>query len=168
MIALSGPFYAAALLLAAAGAFKVLRPGPAARALAAMRVPAPPLAARLLGAVELAVAAAAFSGGRPGAVALAVTYGAFAVYALLAGRRAADCGCFGSTTPLGGVHVAVDAGLAAVAAAVAVEPLGAPREVLAATPLAGIPLTVLALVTAYLLYVTLTGYADLRSAQQAR
>ncbi len=161
---LAGPYYAAALLVAAAGTAKLARPRPAVDALRAAGLPARPVLVRALGLGELAVAALAVAAGAAGAAALAAAYLGFALYARHAGDRAASCGCFGAAgAPLGALHVTVNLALAGVAAAVAVVPLPDPGDVLGAQPGIALPFTLLVATTAYLLYLTMTRYAELRT-----
>ncbi|MGH3664830.1 MAG: hypothetical protein ACRDU8_01845, partial [Egibacteraceae bacterium] len=65
MSLLAGPYWAAALLLAVAGAPKILRPHPTVRALRALWLPATPPLVRVLGAVEVGVGLAAVVLGGP-------------------------------------------------------------------------------------------------------
>ncbi len=160
---LAGPYYAAALLVAGAGAAKLARPDAAYRAVRAAGLPATRTLVRGLGAVEIGVAGAALAGARTGAMLLAASYLLFAGYAAFAGRRSAACGCFGEAgAPLGRLHVVVDLALAAVAAAVALAPLPGLAGLLAAQPVAGAPFALAVVVVAALLYVTLTRFAEVR------
>ena len=128
MHGLLGPLLIAALVLAAAGLAKTVRPRPAAAAISTL-----PLTvdgslsvtlARMLGIVEVAVAVWAMV--TLSAIALAFVagfYGAFAVFVLLSlngSVPAASCGCFGSddSPPTVGHFVfnAVAAGLAIIGA----------------------------------------------------
>ncbi|MCW2679056.1 MAG: hypothetical protein JWM62_457, partial [Frankiales bacterium] len=100
---------------------------------------------------------AAATGSRLAAAGIALSYAAFSGFVLLALRRGgvlASCGCFGKAdTPPTATHVAVTAGLAAVAAVVAVRPVGPLPDLLAAQPGHGVPLLVTSAavaVTAYL------------------
>ncbi|MDQ1702371.1 MAG: hypothetical protein QOF57_1623, partial [Frankiaceae bacterium] len=72
------------------------------------------------------------------AAAVAASYLAFSVFVLVAlvrGSVLSSCGCFGRVdTPATRLHVAVTAGLAAVAVAVAVRPTASARELLAGHP----------------------------------
>jgi Methylamine utilisation protein MauE len=126
----SGPMVLGALLgvvagvLAVGGIAKLLGPEATVPMLRALGLPSSPVLARLLGAVEVGVGAAAFLvGGRGLAIAVAVLFTIFtiAVLRLRAGGEAVSCGCFGrSSAPPTMVHVVVDvvAALVAVAAAV--------------------------------------------------
>ena len=130
MAVLAGPFVASAALLGAAGALKIGRPAPTARALGALGLPRSPVVVRVGAAVEVVVAAGAIlAGSRPFAAAVALSYLAFAAFVLVALRRhvpLSSCGCFGGATdtpPTYG-HVAFDLAAAAVAVAVALHPHG--------------------------------------------
>lgn len=88
----------AAVLLGAAGASKAVAPEPASAALARLQLYHRPWAVRLLGLVELVVAASAFIlGGIVPATALAALYAGFAVVAAAMVRSGSEepCGCFG-------------------------------------------------------------------------
>ena len=88
----------AAVLLGAAGASKAVAPEPASAALARLQLYHRPWAVRLLGLVELVVAASAFIlGGIVPATALAALYAGFAVVAAAMVRSGSGepCGCFG-------------------------------------------------------------------------
>lgn len=147
MDALAGPYLAAAALLVAAGAAKLLDPLPLVRALRSVGLPAPHLLVRAGALVELVLGLAAIvTGSRVAAAGVALSYAVFSVFVLVALRRGgvlASCGCFGKAdTPPTATHVAVTAALAAVAAAVASQPLGRVDELLAAQPGHGLPLLV--------------------------
>ncbi|MXW59781.1 MAG: hypothetical protein F4124_12935 [Acidimicrobiia bacterium] len=88
----------AAVLLGTAGASKAVTPAPASAALARLQLYHRQWAVRLLGLVELVVAASAFIvGGIVPATALAALYAGFAVVAaaMVRSGSAAPCGCFG-------------------------------------------------------------------------
>ncbi len=141
----SGPLLAAAGLLVAAGAPKVLRPDSAVRALRSVQLRVPASAVRLGGAVEAAVGAAAvMTGARWAAALVAASYLAFAGFVALALRTGgviASCGCFGrADTPPTRVHIAVNLLLAAGAAAATVVPPGALPMLLSGSPWGGVPL----------------------------
>jgi hypothetical protein len=144
---------AAALLLLAAGAAKVVDPSRTAVALAALgwAVPAGVVRAGALGEAVLGAATLAV-GGRVTAALVALSYagfGWFVVAALRAGTPIGSCGCFGrADTPPRWAHVAVDAAFAGAGlagAVVGVDPLvGAPAwAVAAALAAAGAGLVVL-------------------------
>jgi len=95
---LAAPYLMAAVLLATAGATKVITPIPAATALLKLGAGCPPWVVRLLGLVELTIAVSAFVvGGILPASALAVLYGGLTLVALamLRADPGAECGCFG-------------------------------------------------------------------------
>ena len=102
----------AAVLLGAAGASKTVAPEPASAALARLQLYDRPWAVRLLGLVELVVAASAFIvGGIVPATALAALYAGFAVVAaaMVRSGSAASCGCFGRVEmPATWRHVAIN------------------------------------------------------------
>jgi hypothetical protein len=83
-----------------------------------------------------------------------VALAAFVVAALRAGTMVGSCGCFGrEDTPPHLLHVVVDVGLAASAAAAAVRDLGAPLDAIADAPgeglvVAGVSVLAVALVYA--------------------
>ena len=142
---LSGPFVLAAAVLAVGGAMKLVRPGPAAGALAALHIPAARVAARLMGAAELVAGSAALVfGGRAAALVVAGFYLVFAgfVAAAMSGRiEVASCGCFGQEdAPPGSTHLVIDlvaAGVCLTAALVA--PPSGIVDLVATQPWAGIP-----------------------------
>jgi hypothetical protein len=120
MEALAGPYAATAVLLVVAGAPKVVRPLPTARALTLLRLPGRPLLVRLFGAVETVIGVAALARGGPVVAALvAASYALFAAVVLVALRRGgplSSCGCFGKAdTPPTRLHLALNVLAAAVA-----------------------------------------------------
>lgn len=117
-----GPALIAAIVLAAAGAAKVLRPSDTAKALAAAGARwASPGVVRTLAAAELALAVWAGLSAHVVALAgVAVAYMAFAVFVLWAMHQQtplSTCGCFGEPdTPPTLTHVVVNVALGAAAA----------------------------------------------------
>ena len=114
--------HAAAGLLVVSGVTKVLRPSTVLPALAALRLPAMAALAIAIGGAEIAVGGLVIAVGGPWSAGLqALTYAGFAVVVLAVRTRdeTAPCGCFGTATPPGVLHLAVDVVLcgAAVAAA---------------------------------------------------
>ena len=113
---LIGPYLAACLLLVAAGVGKLRPRRGAAGEPGRRRRRAAAAAEVLLGACGLAVL------DRGVAAAVALAYAGFAGYVVVERRRRgrlASCGCFGAEdTPVTRLHVALDLGLAAAAAAV--------------------------------------------------
>lgn len=170
MSSLAGPFFAAVVLLAVAGAVKVLSPDATRVALRSAGLPSTRAAATSLGVVELAVASAALIwGGALPAAAVAVAYLGFAGFSAVVRSRSkgqASCGCFGaSDAPLGLVHVAIDLALAAVAVALVVDPIGNVWTEAANTPWAGVPLLALVALVAWLVQVSLTLLPELWAAR---
>lgn len=161
MPALAGPLFAAAALLAIAGAGKVARPDATRVALRRGGVPSSTLVARGLGAVEVAIGVAAIALGGPiPAMATAAAYLGFAWFAHRLDRASqgtADCGCFGSSSaPVGTLHVVVNLAIAAVCAAAAVtDPVGIAAAT-TDTPWAGVPFLALTALLTWMLSVTLT------------
>ena len=155
-----------ALLLAAAGAQKLTSPAATGAALQTAKLPSNSMLVRLLGGYELVLAAGVLLvGGTMPAVLLALTYGAFAVFALRQSRRGEGCGCFGEAdAPTTSVHVVLNSIGAAVAAVAAFLP-ALPLPVLRAQPLVLlVALALLATATA-LLRLVLTALPELTAAQ---
>jgi uncharacterized membrane protein YphA (DoxX/SURF4 family) len=126
---LSGPFLAISALLAVAGATKVFRPKYTVGALRAAGLPANNTLVRSLGLAEVGAGIAAiWTGASLWAGAIGIFYLGFAIfviYALRSGIPIASCGCFGSPdTPPNVGHVVLDLTAAAVALAVAIDPIG--------------------------------------------
>lgn len=166
-MAFMGPYLAAAVLLAVAGAAKVRDPGDLATA-----APVGPGVVRVLAAVELVLGVVAVV--RPSTVAaaaVAASYVAFATYVVWLRARGgplATCGCFGAvdTAPTR-AHVVVDLALAAAAAGVAAGPVaGWLPEVLADQPGAGWPLVLTAVAIALLAYGVLSPLARVEGARR--
>lgn len=148
-MAVGALLYAVAGLLVVAGLFKIVRPEESQEALRLMGLPSRRWAAWVLGASEVMLGAGAvLAGGELLAGAVALVYGAFAVFVLMQRRRSADaaCGCLGGASPASPLHVAVNVGAAAVAAAAALA--GAPGlpEALSGAGAPTSALTVIALV----------------------
>lgn len=172
MSPVAGPFFAAVLVLGAAGALKLARPDAARVALRAAGLPSSAAAVRVLGAGELAIAIWALGwGGRGAAAAVAAAYLGFAGFAEVVRRRSrgrAPCGCFGSSgAPLTSLHVAVDAVVAAVALAAVVRPVPGLIDAAADTPAAGVAFLGYTLLLAWLLQVVLTALPELDAAVHA-
>jgi len=177
MSAVAGPFFAAAGLLGVAGAAKVARPSSTVRALRAAALPGTatgeglgaPVAGRLLGVVEVAVAVAALAlGGRATAGLVAATYAGFALFTARLLRTAgagADCGCFGAeTSPASSIHIVVNLVIAAIAGLAVAWPTRPLAGVLGDQPLAGLPFLGVTVVSGWLLFAFLTVVPDLRAA----
>jgi hypothetical protein len=167
-----GAYGAAALLLAAGGGAKALRPHATARALGQLdllprqagRLVFSPAAVRIAGLVEVAVGGAAlFAAGRAGtaaAGAVAASYALFAVVVAMAYRRRAplsSCGCFGETeAPPTPAHAALNLGFAACAVAVLVGSHASVARVTTDRPATGVVFALLTVTTAYLAYLVMT------------
>jgi hypothetical protein len=173
MDAWAGPFAAATLLLAAAGAAKAHDPATTVGALRAAGRPVPPGVVRAGGAVELGIALwALVTGALLPALLVAASYLAFTGFVVVALRRRTpigSCGCFGKVdTPPSVVHVVVNLGAAAAAVAVA---LGGPlpiADVLADQPAFGIPFAALTLTATACAFLALTALPQLQQAVRAR
>jgi hypothetical protein len=139
MPALTGPALTAALLLVFAGAMKAVDPAMTAGALRALGLPSSKILVRAGAAAELLLGLLAVIAGWVAVwwlvAASYVAFAAFVVAALRAGTMVGSCGCFGrEDTPPHLLHVVVDVGLAASAAAAAVRDLGAPLDAIADAP----------------------------------
>jgi hypothetical protein len=137
-----GGYGAAAIVLAAGGAAKAVRPAGTARALRRLRVPASPAVVRTGGAAEMAVGGAALvAGGRWPAVLVLVSYAAFTAVVAVAARRGSplsSCGCFGEVdAPPTNLHAVLNAAFAALAAAAVARAGAVPSVVTAAGHVAG-------------------------------
>lgn len=165
MSALAGPLFAAALLMALAGAFKLTRPDATRVALRTAGLPSGSVAVRVLGAVEVvaALVVVALGGRLAGAIVLVayIGFAGFAAHLANRSRRSVPCGCFGSSSaPVGRLHVIVNLFLAAVGAAsiaVPTDGIGAVAE----TPAAGVPFVAFTLMLTWLLLVALTALPEL-------
>jgi len=174
-VELIGPYLAACVLLAAAGAAKALRPGDTARAVVAT-VPLPPATVRAL--VRIGAAAEAVLGlaacVRPSASSaglVALSYLGFALFVALVqaqGGPLASCGCFGTPdTPATRLHVVIDLALAASSAAVAATVHAQwLSTLLSRQPWHGVPLVLVSLLCAWLAYLALGRLSDLGAARR--
>ena len=158
---LAGPFLAAAVLLVAAGAAKLVDPLPLVRALRSARLPGGATLVRALALGEVVLGlAAVLVGSRLTAIGVALSYAGFTGFVLLARRRGgvlASCGCFGKAdTPPTTTHVVTTGALAVVAAAVAVRPLGNLPDLLGVSPGGGLPLLVVTAAVAVTTYLVLS------------
>jgi hypothetical protein len=168
MSALAGPVFALAALLGFAGVQKLASPAGTATALRSAGLPASDLLGRLLGAIEIGVAAVAIAFGTPVTAGLLVLlYGGFTLFSwrLAAGGDAASCGCFGQTeAPTTALHVALNAIATAVCAAAVIWPTGGVSDVVAGQPLLGLPFLALTAEAAWLWYVLLEVVPELQAA----
>jgi len=154
-----GPYLAAAMLLAVAGATKAARPAESALALTRLAprlADVAPLIVTVVAIAEACVGVLALVWLAPlPAVLVAGSYGAFAVVVLAVRARGgplATCGCFGGIdTPPTVTHAAIDAAAALAAVTVALQaPDRVQTAVLASSPLHGIPLLLGSALTAVL------------------
>ena len=161
MTALAGPFSAMAVLLAAGGVAKLIRPDGTTRALAAAALPNRVALVRLGAAAETVVGVGALVVGGPvGPVLVAAAYLVFVGFLIRSMRRAkgaGSCGCFGANeAPPSRVHIGFDVLAAVTAAGAAVTDWPGVGSILADQPAAGLPFVVFVAVTAFLGYLTLT------------
>ena len=153
----AGPALALFGLLAIAGIFKLLRPGPTAGALRAARLPSTLLTVRALGLGELAVGVAGVAlGSLVAAAAGAMFYGGFAWFVGHALRHRlpiSSCGCLGtSDTPPTRLHLVFNIAAAVFLVTCAVFPIG-PLGGIGGTPWEeALPFAVFVGVTIYLFY----------------
>jgi hypothetical protein len=158
---------AAALLLAAAGASKLIRP--TGSALTAARLPgvvrlAGPSATRIGGVLELGVAMAALAvGGRVGAGLLALSYTCLAAMSvrLMTVARGADCGCFGRPSRISHWHTTINLGYLLIGLAGLYRPARPLVAVLADRPGYGLLVLLAATTLAYFSYLTMTALPEL-------
>jgi hypothetical protein len=126
MDALAGPLAAAAALLVAGGAPKVVAPGDTTRALRQLRLPATRTLVRVAGAAEIATGVAVLAGAGPVATGLLgawyAVFTAVVVLALRSGAPLATCGCFGGQdTPPTRTHALLVAAASVTAVAATVQ-----------------------------------------------
>ena len=161
---------AAALLLGAAGVAKLITPGPAVLMLRRAWRPMPHVVVRIAAAVEVAVALTALAlGDRWSALGLGACYLAFAVVSarLLQRREHASCGCFGrADSPVGGVHLVLNAAAAGIAAAAALRPPGRFDGLLDGTLLHGVVGAGQSALLAYLGFLSITALPTLTAARR--
>ena len=161
----TGPYLAAALLLAAAGLAKVRRPAGTAIALRQVGLPVPEWAVRAGAGAEVAAGCWAFTSSRPAAGLVALSYLGFAGFVALALRRGSpvsSCGCFGgrnktdnADSPPTLSHAVLNLAAAATAGWAALHAHAGAVIVLRRQPLAGIPLVLLIGAGAYLAYLVI-------------
>jgi hypothetical protein len=121
----SGPFLAACVVLALAGAKKLRRPAVLQPALSALGLRPSATTARAVGAAEVTVALLGAAFGSFFALPVAAAYAILALVALRLLRRSPStpCGCLGgSTAPVTTAHVVVNVVAAVVAALAATVP----------------------------------------------
>jgi hypothetical protein len=126
MSSAAGPFFVVAALLGVAGVAKVRQPLPTATAMRSAGLPGSLGLARVLGGIEVVVAALALGFGGPStALVVAAAYVAFASVAirLIARPAPSGCGCFGDdSAPVTNLHVALNLGAGVLAGLAAVWP----------------------------------------------
>lgn len=162
-----GLLWAAALLLAAAGASKLIRP--TGSTLTAARLPGAarlsgPSATRAGGLLEPGVALAALLlGGRSGAGLLVLSYACLAAMSvrLMTVARGADCGCFGRPSRISHWHTVINLGFLSSGLVGLYRPAPALGTVLADRPGYGLVLLLAAMTLAYLSYLTMTALPEL-------
>lgn len=154
------PVAVASLLLAVAGAAKLVNPAPTGVALRTLRLPSSAIVVRLVGATELVVGVATLAlGGRLLALLLGLAYLSFAVVVVVSVRRGdtASCGCFGRVdTPPSLLHAAVNASLGTAGVGAAVAGLADLGTILADQPAAGLPYLGLVGLATWATYLVLT------------
>jgi hypothetical protein len=141
---LAGPYTVAVVVLALAGAMKVVDAAPTQGALRQIGLPAQRGLVVTLGAAEIAVGVAALTLGTWWTAALvALGYATFTVFVGVALARRlplASCGCFGrDDTPPSWFHVVLNVAFAATAVGVAASPFGSIDTVLGDQPAWGVP-----------------------------
>jgi hypothetical protein len=141
---LSGPFLAACVLLAWAGATKITRPDQTRAAARAIAAPSSKHAVRVLAAIELVAAFIGATIGGVGALFVAIVYLGLSLSAAQLLRRAPDvpCGCLGAEpAPVSPAHVAVNVGATLIALGAIAG--GSPLTVMFSLPFAGVSFVVL-------------------------
>ena len=153
-----GPLWIIAVVVGIAGGWKIVQPGPTRAALAALGARVPPAAVRVLGLVELVLAAAVVVvGGRVLASATAALFVGFAAIAERLRGRNVSCGCFGSASARSSRwHVGVDLAGALVAAVAAVAGPPGAADAWGRLPMAGVPHVVMVLTGAAAVLALLT------------
>ncbi len=157
-----------AALLGVAGVAKLRRPLPTAQAMRSAGLLGSLGLARLLGAVEVAVAVAALLFGGPStALVVAAAYVGFASVSirLMARSGSEGCGCFGDdSAPVTNLHVVLNLLAAALAAFAAVWPTQGLPWIVADEPLGSVLLAALVAVGVLLAQAAFTSLPDLLAA----
>jgi hypothetical protein len=178
---LIGPYLIGCVILILAGAMKAFRPGDTARGLlpllptrfrSRVQLRQLGLVIRLVSFLEVGLGLVALVLPRPVSAAMvAASYIAFAAivaYARSQGGALASCGCFGTPdTPATFLHALLDIVLGITSASVAVSAprVGSILGVLSHQPLHGAPLVLVAVVGAWLTYLTLSVLSALHAAR---
>jgi hypothetical protein len=137
-----GPLSIVSVVLVLAGTAKVTQPREGEGALRALGLRVPAVVVRGFGAGEVGLGLYAIAfGGRTAGALVALLYAGFAVAALRLRAVDASCGCFGaaSSTPPGGVHVAVNGAAAAIGVWAAATRTGGVVDQWRELPALGIP-----------------------------
>lgn len=166
MLVLVAATWVTAFLLVMAGGRKVVRPHPTSAALRSAGLPAHPRLVRLSGAGEVGLGAAVlFVGGAVPTMLLGALQCGFAVFSMRQRRAGSDCGCFGDGgTPVTGIHVWLNATLAALAFGASVVPGPPMASLLAGRPVTAAAVAVLVVTAAAGLRLLLTAVPDLAAA----
>jgi hypothetical protein len=169
----AAPLAAAALLLAAGGLAKLVRPDGTVRALSSAALPGGRMLVRLGAVAEVAVGAGALlirGPWGPAAVAAAyLLFVAFLARSMQTARGAGSCGCFGATdAPPSRIHVGVDVAAAGAALTAAVTGWPGLGDVLGSQPGAGLPFLFLVAITSYLAYLVLTALPAILTVDQVQ
>jgi len=171
MEALAGPYQATLVVLALGGLAKLRRPHAFEYALRQLRLPARGGFGRAAGAIEIALAIAAFvTGARWVALLVATAYVLFTLVVLVSIRRGlTDCGCFGArSAPPSRIHVVVNASSAVLAALAVAWPPGPIGPLLAEQPAFGVPYLLAVGTAGWLLVVLTTTGVELESVLAVR
>jgi hypothetical protein len=168
IVALSGSYALAALLLLTAGAAKAVRPDPVVRALRGLGFPIGGWTVRLGAVAEsLLGAAALISSSWPITVLVAISFLAFAAFIVAALRRpnlVSSCGCFGGEeSPPMLIHLVVDLVLVGFTVAASAHGVVALRAFVAHHPMLSVPFLVLISVTTWFVYLSMTALPQLAS-----
>jgi hypothetical protein len=159
--AVSALFLAAAVVLAAAGVAKMIRPDDTTRALRAAGIPARRTWVRAGAAVETVVGVLAIAYPRPATAGLvALCYAAFTIFvtaALIRGWPISSCGCFGKadTRPTY-AHAVLDLGAVVAAVWWAADAPRRPIDLFLRQPWHGVALALVSAVIALLAYLVWT------------
>lgn len=163
-------YAAASVLLVAAGAMKLARPGPTTDLVVSLGLPASSGGVVALGAMEAALGFTALAGdwAWPAPVVALLYLGFAGVMGRALSVGAVSCGCFGRTdAPPSPIHLVGNLMFATASAAVAVGGRS-PLEVMADQPAAGVPFVVLVGVLSGLALVAFTAWPEAAAARRGR
>jgi hypothetical protein len=155
---LAGPFFVAAGLLVAAGALKLRRPEPTARALSAVGLPGRSRAVRCLGATEVLVGALGLFHPVPMVAvllsAMFVSFAGFLGYTILVKVSLSSCGCLGERELAPNrLHLVLNLAAAAAGLGAALRPFPGVAAFAVSLPYRGVPFLAGLFVAGYLVYV---------------